>query len=244
MSMRADDALRGDDLPLERRQRPQPRTQMPDLPPLAFPDEVFRQLYVSLNLPRDMGAIIGFTSAVGGEGCTTLALGLAQTLSADLDMSVLLVDANMDKPAIAEHLGLPPSAGLSGVLRRKVALADVTLQVSERLYVIAGQTPEPDAARLLREFAERDLFESRRAVGAVTIVDLPPVLNHSYSLVAASTVDALALVIRAGVTPIALVQEAVERLKDCPLRGAVFNGDPRMEPPKEGRSKKKRGERI
>jgi receptor protein-tyrosine kinase len=217
---------------------------MRNLPPPPFPEEVFRQLYVSLNLPRDTGAIIGFTSAVSGEGCTTLALGLAQTLSADLDMSVLLVDANMDKPAIAERLGLPPSVGLSGVLRRKVALADVTLRVSERLYVIAGQTPEPDAARLLRELAERDLFESRRAVGAVTIIDLPSVLNHSYSSVAASAVDALALVIRAGVTPIALVQEAVERLKDCPLRGAVFNGDHGIEAPKEGKRKKKRGEQA
>jgi Mrp family chromosome partitioning ATPase len=243
MSMRASEAVHGEEQSVERVQEPQPRNTSA-LPPLPFPEEVFRRLYVSLSLPRETGPVVGLTSAISGEGCTTLALGLAQTLSSDLGMSVLLVDANMDNPAVADRLRLPTSPGLPGVLRRKVALPDAVSQVAERLYVIAGHSPDPDAARLLREFADRDLFETRRAVGAVTIVDLPPVLKHSYSPVAAASVDALALVIRAGVTPIPLVQEAVDRLRECPLRGAVFNGDPRVEPPQENKQKKKRGARA
>jgi Mrp family chromosome partitioning ATPase len=196
-----------------------------ELPSMPFPPEVFRQLYVSLGLPVGRGPVIGITSAVRGEGSTTIALGLAQTLSADLDMSVLLVDADMDHSCLAERLSLSPSPGLVGVLNRKVGLSDAMRQVSDRLYVVAGHAPEGDSGRLLRELSDTDIFESRRAVGAVTIIDLPPVLNHSYSSVAASLADALVLVIRAGATPAKIVQEAVERLKGSPLQGAVLNGD-------------------
>jgi Mrp family chromosome partitioning ATPase len=201
---------------------------------------MFRQLYVSLGLPVDRGPVIGITSAIRGEGSTTISLGLARTLSVDLDMSVLLVDADMEESSLADRLGLPPSPGLVGVLNRKVGLSDAMRQVSERFYVVAGHAPEADSGRLLRELSDTDLFESRRAVGAVTILDLPPVLNHSYSSVAASLADALVLVIRAGATPVSAVQEAVERLKGAPLQGAVFNGDQRIELLPELKSKKKK----
>jgi Mrp family chromosome partitioning ATPase len=238
MSMRASDTLRSQQRESTDEQHATVAAEAA-LPPLPFPAEIFRQIYVSLDLPSDRGPVIGVTSAIRGEGCTTVALGLAQTLSSDLDMSVLLVDADMDRSSLADRIGVSTSPGLGAVLRRKVSLSDAMRQVSEHLYVVASPSPEAESARLLRELSDRDLFESRQAVGAVTILDLPPVLNHSYSSVAASLADALVLVIRAGATPMGLVQEAIDRLKGRPLQGAVFNGDGKLHLPREPKRKKK-----
>lgn len=56
------------------------------------------------------------------------------------------------------------------------------------------------------------------------ILDLPPIINHSYSTLAASVADAVVLVVRAGVTPADVVREAIARLEDRPPQGVVFNG--------------------
>lgn len=191
----------------------------------SIPPEIFRQIYVSLTLPIDKGPVIGVTSAVAGEGRSTVAFGLARTLAADLDTTVLLVDANLDRPSLAQRLNMPTSAGLSGVLRGKASLADVMYEVDERLFIVSSHEADNESDRLLRELSEHDPFENRRAVGAVTILDLPPVLDRSYTSLASSVTDALVLVIRAGATPVEVLREAIERLTDRPLQGAVLNAE-------------------
>ena len=56
------------------------------------------------------------------------------------------------------------------------------------------------------------------------ILDLPPLLNHRYSPLVAGVADAIVLVVRAGVTPIGVVREALALLEDRPPVGVVFNG--------------------
>jgi Mrp family chromosome partitioning ATPase len=186
--------------------------------------DVYRQIYVSLDLPADSGPVIGITSAITGEGRTTVALGLARTLALDLDTTILLVDADLVRPSLAARLGVPPTRGFPRALEGQASLEEVMQQVSERLFVVTSDATEADSARLLRRLSEHDPFRTFRARGAVTILDLPPILGHSYSALAASVADAIVLVIRAGVTPADTVREAIERLKDRPLRGAVLNG--------------------
>lgn len=193
--------------------------------PDIFPSpEIYRQIFTALTLPADRGAVIGITSSMAGEGRSTIATGLARTLAADLDTTVLLVDANLESPSLATYLGTPASPGLGGVLRGKASLAEAMCQVAERLFVIAGRDPEVDSARLLRKLSEHDPFERRRELGALTILDLPAMLTSSYSSLAASTSDAVVLVIRTGVTPMDAIRAAAGRLTDCHLQGAVLNG--------------------
>lgn len=192
--------------------------------------EIFRQVYVSLNLPEDRGPVIGITSAIAGEGRTTIATALARTLASDLDKMVLLVDANFVPSSLESHLA-SPGTGLAAVLRGEATLTDVMHQVSERLFIVRAGSVGSDAARLLRQLSDHDPFKRIRVLGAVTILDLPPLLSHSYSSLAASTADALVLVIRAGVTPAPAVREAMERLGDRPLQGAILNAERSASPP-------------
>lgn len=187
--------------------------------------EIYRRAYVSLNLPTETDAtVIGITSSISGEGRTTVALGLAHTLAADLDVPVTLVEVDLERPGLALHFGIAPAPGLCEVLRGDYQLTEVMRPVSENLLVVPTGTVGPDSARLLRQLPAHDPFHSPQAPAGVIILDLPPIINHSYSSLAATVADAVVLVVRAGVTPIEVVREAIARLEDRPPQGVVFNG--------------------
>jgi Mrp family chromosome partitioning ATPase len=186
--------------------------------------ELYRQVYVGLDVPRETcPAVIGVTSAISGEGRTTLALGLAQTLAVDLDVPLTLVEADLERPALAAHFGLALAPGLCEVLRDECRLDEVLRAVSANLSVVTTGAVGPDAARLLRQLPVCNPFRRPHAPEGVVILDLPPIINHSYSALAAGVADALVLVVRAGVTPSNVVQEAIARLEDRPPQGVVFN---------------------
>lgn len=187
--------------------------------------ELYRRVYVSLNLPEAPHAtVIGITSSISGEGRTTIALGLAHTLAADLDAPVTLVEVDLERPGLALHFGIAPTPGLCEVLRGEYQLTEVMRPVSENLLVVPTGAVGPDSARLLRQLPAHDPFHASLAPAGIIILDLPPIVNHSYSSLAASVADAIVLVIRAGVTPIKVVREAIVRLEDQPPQGVVFNG--------------------
>ncbi|GMA86206.1 hypothetical protein GCM10025868_14560 [Angustibacter aerolatus] len=82
------------------------------------------------------------TSSLPGEGKTTTAINLAITM-AEAGSRVLLVDADLRRPAVSRYLGLEGSVGLTTVLIGEAEVEDVT-QVwgSERLHVLsAGHIP-------------------------------------------------------------------------------------------------------
>lgn len=193
-------------------------TQVPEL------YEPYRQIYVSLELPsRGRSATIGVTSSISGEGRTTVALGLAQVLSVDLDMPIMLVEADLERPSLAAHFGVAAAPGLCEVLRGELHLDEVLRAISAKLSVVTAGAGGSDSARLLRQLPICDPFHGAQAPDGIVILDLPPIINHSYSALAASVADAIVLVVRAGVTPSHVVQEAIARLEDRPPQGVVFN---------------------
>lgn len=187
--------------------------------------EVYRQIYVGLTLPADaQPVIIGVTSAISGEGRTTVALGLARTLAADLDLPISLVEVDPDRPALAARFDIAAVPGLAEVLRGEYPLDEVLRPVSDNLAVVTAGASGPDSARLMRQIPELDPFRSSGSIDGIIILDLPPITNHSYAALAASVADAVVLVVRAGVTPYGIVREAIARLEDRPPQGVVFNG--------------------
>ncbi len=185
--------------------------------------EAFRQIYVSLVLSRDaQRKVIGVTSAISGEGRTTVALGLAQTLSADLDAPVTLIEVDFDRPVLARHFDIAVAPGLCEVLRGEYQLDEVVRPVADRLSVVTAGAVGPDAARLLRQLSIQDPMHEGTGLTGIVILDLPPLMTHSYSALAAGIADAVVLVLRAGVTPADVVRDAIARL-DEPPQGVVLN---------------------
>lgn len=190
----------------------------------AFSGEIYRRIFVALDLPQDVRpAVIGVTSAISGEGRTTVAVGLARTLAGDLGSTVLLVEADFDRPSLALQFGIAAAPGLAEVVRGEHRLEDVLRPVPENLWVVPSGTSEDDADNLLRQLPHADLFRRMQPAPAAVIIDLPPVMNESYAVFGAQAADAVVLVVRAGVTPIDMVREAIARLDDQPPHGIVFN---------------------
>ena len=154
---------------------------------------------------------IGFTGAVLDEGASTLALGTALSLAALEESPVLLVDANWPRPSLTADAGATARPGLSDALRGVVQLDRAVLPTGRRGLAFlpagssAGSRPSLDD---LGGFLDAALGRYRTVV-----VDLPPALaEESVVLAWAASLQQLFVVVRNGVTPLALVRRAIDEV--------------------------------
>src|SRR5215212_8484723 len=74
-------------------------------------DEFFRSVYTRAAISRGE-TIIAISSAIAGDGKTTLSLGLAVTLARDFpERGVVVVETDWERPVIAKDFGLEPNPG-------------------------------------------------------------------------------------------------------------------------------------
>jgi Mrp family chromosome partitioning ATPase len=188
--------------------------------------EHFRRIYLSVE-PMDgqeIHSIIGVTSAVEGEGRTTVALGVAASMAADLERPVVLIEADLTHPGLHSALGLEPQPGLSEYLRRECDLSEALRQITPTLFVLPAGDAGTDAGRLIRQLVNADLRSRLDSSGAALVLDLPPVLASSFGVLASSMVEALIFVVRAGHSETEDVKRALERLDPVAVRSVTLNG--------------------
>jgi Mrp family chromosome partitioning ATPase len=154
---------------------------------------------------------IGFTSAVSGEGTSTLALGTSLSLASLGPAPVLLADANWLQPSLTADAGLASSRGLADVLRGDVEIDQVVVPTeAPRLTFLAAGDIQKERPPL---GALPSLLERALACFGTIVVDLPPALaGNSMVLPWASSLQQLFIVVRSGVTPLALARRAVREV--------------------------------
>lgn len=186
--------------------------------------EHVRKLSLSLFF-REQSPVrsLGFTSAVGGEGKSFMALMTASALAHDSTEPVILVETNWDHPTLHEQLGLPETPGLAEWLRDECDESQVMHQVAANLSVITAGKGQSDAVKLLRMLRDRSAVDMISSTRALYVFDLPPIVTCSYGRMAASVVESVIIVVRAGITPEGMVAEACAQLKDLPVEGIMLN---------------------
>lgn len=186
--------------------------------------EQARRLSLSLFF-REQSPVrsLGFTSAVGGEGKSFMALMTASVLAHDSTEPVILVETNWDHPTLHEQLSLSPTPGLAEWLRQECDESAAFHQVAENLSVITAGNGQNDAVKLLRLLRDRSAVDMISSTRALYVFDLPPIITCSYGRMAASVVESVIVVVRAGITPEGLVAEACAQLKDLPVEGVMLN---------------------
>ena len=171
--------------------------------------------------------LVMVTSALPGEGKTFMAVNLAISIAMELDTTVLLVDADVARPAIPERLGLPTESGLLDLLTRKdLDVADVMLRTNiERLSVLPAGTPHSRATELLASEAMAHLVEELASHYAdrILVFDAPPLLSSTESRVLATHMGQIVLVVEADRTPQASVKQALTTIEQCPVVMTVLN---------------------
>lgn len=166
---------------------------------------------------------LGFTSAVAGEGKTLLALLMSDTLATQTGRPVVLVDCNWAHPCVHKHFGLSATPGLAEWLRHECLLEAICHRVDSNLTVVPAGVGDHDAIRLLGLLRQAGLTQTFGGAESLLIVDLPSVTATAYGSLALRVVDALLLVVRAGVTPSLLVAQTHDALDGLRVEGIVLN---------------------
>ena len=172
--------------------------------------------------------IILITSTMPGEGKTTIAVNLAQSLSRN-GAKVILVDADLRKPSIKQALGVTKaSAGLKDALSLKdpAAVTGMLLeQDPDSLWLLADDKASPDTCQVDAPALRRVLDMLSKDVDYI-IVDTPPCGLLADSVNVARAADCVLYVLGAGAVQIPHVMDSMQFLDEAgtPLLGCVLNG--------------------
>jgi capsular exopolysaccharide synthesis family protein len=162
------------------------------------------------------------SSCRAGEGKTTVSVNLAMSL-AKLGSRVLLVDADLRRPAVHLALDLPSGPGLVNYLSQDVDWKRL-LQVGvvDGLDVLRSGGATTHAADLLASRSVGLLLREAETVYDYVIVDAPALfINAPDATLLSREVDGVVVVVRSGSTPRTLVDRIPQEIPN--LMGLVVN---------------------
>jgi receptor protein-tyrosine kinase len=171
--------------------------------------------------------LIMVTSAMPGEGKTFSAINLAMSIAVEIDMSVLLIDADVVRPDAMRRLGVEEERGLLDLLTNpSLRLEDVVIQTNvPKLSLLPAGRRSNLSTELLASEAMEELLVSLATEypGQIAIFDAPPLLLTSEAKVLASRVGQVVLVVEAGGTSRSTVANAFAAVENCPIVMSVLN---------------------
>ena len=187
--------------------------------------EQFRSLAASLHRAQAEHSIksVFVTSASPGDGKSYVATNLALTLSDTYRRRVLLIDADMRRPALHQIFRVPNDGGLAQALNPEADRKVATVRIRELLTLVpAGRTGSNPLGGLSSDRMKR-IVEEATSLFEWVIVDSPPVGVLADARLVAEAVDAAILVVRAGVTRFPDVAAAAETIGHDRILGVVLN---------------------
>jgi exopolysaccharide/PEP-CTERM locus tyrosine autokinase len=177
------------------------------------------------NVPANANLVM-VTSAVAGEGKSFTAINLAMSIAAELDHTVMLVDADLARPSLPRMLGIEDGPGLLDLLDGTAEMPDVLLRTNvEKLTLLRSGTPHTKATELLASEAMRRLVDelSQRYSDRIIVFDSPPLLLTTEARALAMYMGQIVFVVRAGKTLQNAVEHALATIEACPLRMMLLN---------------------
>ena len=200
--------------------------------PASFAAEQYQGLRLTIERvgrARHM-QVIAVTSPGAGEGKTLTSINLAGALAHGNEARVLLIDADLRRPAVARQLGLTDSpAGLADVLTDDATqLAHVVHRIDAfNLDVVTAGTAKTAIHQLLRSSRLDGMLRDARERYDFIVIDTPPLLPVFDSALLAKASDGILMIVSANQTPRKLLGEALNLLDPAKVLGIVFNRDAR-----------------
>jgi capsular exopolysaccharide synthesis family protein len=189
--------------------------------------ESFRTLRTNLQF-LDVGRTdrsFVVTSSIESEGKSTTGANLAIALS-DAGNKVLLVDADLRRPKVADYMGIEGAVGLTDVLIGRAELNDVIQPWGRgKLFVLpAGKVP-PNPSELLGSARMSYFIAEFNKAFDVVIYDSPPLLPVTDAAILAKNVGGALIVVAAGRTHKNQLRGAIAALDNvgAPVSGLVLN---------------------
>lgn len=189
---------------------------------------------------REHTRVILVSSAVGGEGKTTMATQLAMSL-ARMGHRTALVDFDLRRPAVDRIFNLPLQPGISELLTGKAEFSEILqATTNENLFVVTAGQWDRSVHAALAGGAAGPLFEELRKECKFIVVDGCPVLPLADTRFVSRYVDAVVLSVLRDVSRVPQIRTACDILSAFGVRvlgavvaesaGDVYCKDPRYQP--------------
>lgn len=158
--------------------------------------ELYRQLRSNLEyvaVGSDSLSVV-VTSSLQGEGKSTIAANLALALS-EGGQKVLLLDADLRRPAIAAYTGLVGDAGLTSVLVGRATFDEVVQTWSAGPDVLTSGPIPPNPSEILSSEAMADLLGEVKERYSVVVIDSAPLAAVADAAIIAPDTDGALVVV-------------------------------------------------
>jgi capsular exopolysaccharide synthesis family protein len=199
------------------------------LDPTAAEADQYRVLRHAVESRRRTGGltVVGVSSPGVGDGKTLTAINLAGALAQAHEHRVLLIDADLRRPAVARALALTGTVGLVDALIDPAIGLEAVAQARPpfELSVLPAGRATSTPYELLKSVRLGELLDAARARYDYVVVDSPPVVPFPDFRLINRWIDGCFLVLAAHHTRRRLVEEALDVLDPATLLGLVFNRD-------------------
>ncbi len=193
--------------------------------------EAFRSLRTNIqfsSVDKPIHTIL-ITSAGPAEGKSLVSANLAVVM-AQAGLRVILVDADLRRPAAHKFLNRPNHNGLTDLVLQASTGWEGSVQettVRNLALVSSGQIP-PNPSELLGSQKMQQVLNRLAEHSDIVVIDSPPVLAVTDSAVLARVADAVLMVLDAGSTRIGAALQAKAQLEQvgAKLIGLVMNKIP------------------
>lgn len=196
--------------------------------------EAYRALQIKFSLVNGSTVLksILVTSSNAAEGKTLTAINMAQAFAKN-GIKTLLVDCDLRRPMIHHVLGLNQEPGLSDILRNQIVSIEkvviswaVQATENENLFVFPCGTLTSNPYELLAAQRMRDVLAEFKRHYDLVIIDSPPLMAVTDSIVLGGEVDGVCLVIKSGRTRQDMALRAKNLLENSQTNiiGTILNG--------------------
>ncbi|GAA1462076.1 polysaccharide biosynthesis tyrosine autokinase [Williamsia maris] len=155
--------------------------------------------------------VISVTGPTGGEGRTSVAIGLAAAL-ADSGHDVLLIDADLAGDGVAAALSITSDHGLTTTIVGENDLTTGVRRVRRDFSVLVAGPKPPNAAELIASDRFDKLLADARSRFDYVIIDTPAIASSSDATVCAALSDGVVLLARRNRTNRTALRSAAESL--------------------------------
>lgn len=188
--------------------------------------EAFRSLRTNLQFLdiEDGPRSFVVTSSMPGEGKSTTTANLAIAI-AQSEARVLVIDADLRDPSIADLFGIEGAVGLTDVLIGRVDAIDAMQPWGlENLTILPAGSVPPNPSELLGSEALLNLLHTVEKDYDVVLLDTPPLLPVTDAALLAKHVRGALVIVAAGKTHRGQLQGAFDNLRnvDAHIAGMVF----------------------
>jgi protein-tyrosine kinase len=195
----------------------------------SFAAEQYKMLRSQLLFPmgKTPPRTIMVTSAIPGEGKSTVASNLAVSIAQGKHEHVLLIECDLRRPSMGKLFGVNNYKGLTNYLMEEEILANLfhKTQIDKLTLLLGGRKPVNPYELLTCQLMVDLLEEVRnRYQDRYIILDSPPAQVAAETSVLSKFVDGIVFVVRYGRSSRKVIQETVEKIDRNKLLGVVFNG--------------------